>query len=335
MTDEERRQLYDEACRSIFRGVLAGEFVGAGPHPHLVKHGSVERGTAGWGERGDWNLVQRRRGDRCATRYVKVLWLPAVAGKVWLATHRMGSPLWLPTDADPALGGFLFIDAAVDEVQQRLGWSQGRASAGLLDAFVSGEIATRRRGARSYRNGHEHFDREHWRGARLDVEAFRRQERGGAVVLGHEYHLHRFLVHATDFVTWLRSRTGGEAQEVVQRAPGKRDVPRMDHRTADALRPDSEAATTQAATSAATTIRSRTRWQKWLETQMQASPTQARSKGTMRKEGEAAGLPEVSDRGFEAAWGAAAIAAKAPRWRQGGRRPLSGAGAFVPGCGDF
>jgi hypothetical protein len=183
----------------------------------------------------------------------------------------MEPPPWLPTDADPAPSGFLYIDVAVDEVQQRLGWSQGRAGGGLLDAFVSGEIATRRRQARSYCNGHEHFDRENWRGARLNVEAFRRQRRGGAVVLGRDYHLHRFLMHAADFVTWLKTRAGGEAQEVVPRAPGKRDVPQMDHCTADALRPDSEAATTQAATRAATTIGSRTRWQKWLETQMRIS----------------------------------------------------------------
>jgi hypothetical protein len=235
VTGEKRRQLYDEACRSIIRGVLAGEFTGYGPHPHLVKHGSVERVlpagpnvvTGTWFS-GDGEIDTLRQ-------HVKVLWLPAIAVKAWLATHNMKPPSWL-TDSppEPAPSGFLYIDHAVDAAQQSLGWSEGRAGAAVIDAFVSGEVATRRRYSKLSRSSHKHFDRENWRGARLDVEAFRRNQQGGVVVLGREDHLHRFLVRATDFDTWLESRAGGQTQEVVQTNSDQGSVPLTRYRTVDA-----------------------------------------------------------------------------------------------------
>jgi hypothetical protein len=169
--------------------------------------------------------------------------IPVEEFEHWLASqisarvaNRTTEPLPPPTQAEATPSGFLHIDAAVDSVQQRLGWSQGRASTALLDAFISGEIATRRRKpARHPAGPHEHFDRENWRGARLDVEAFRRQQSGGVVVLGHEHHLHRFLVHAADFDAWLRRQAGGSgAQEVGLTAPGPRDVRQTDHPGTDA-----------------------------------------------------------------------------------------------------
>lgn len=183
----ERIELYNEACRSICRGVLAGEFTNHFLHPHLAKHGSVERvlpagpnvvhGT--WFS-GDEDIKELRR---C----VRALWLPAAAVQAWLTTHRMDWPL--PTH------------------------------------------------------------------------------------------------------------------------------------------PDSGAATAPIADKTAFTVKNQTRWRDWLTEQMRASPAQPRSKAAMRKEGKAAGLPDVSDRGLERAWGAAATAAQAPRWREGGRRPSSQAKA--------
>ena len=214
------------------------------------------------------------------------------------------------------------------------------ASAGLLDAFASGEIATRIRRARLsslFRETLEHIDRENWRGARLKLEAFRRQNLGGVVVLGREYHLRLFLVHATDLDSWLRSRTGAEAQEVVHTAHGKREVPQMGSQHSCCIGSRFRGGH-DAGRYTSTTIRSRTLWQKWLEEQMRASPTQPRSKATMRKEGGSAGLPEVSDRGISAvAWGAAAIAAEAPRWqgRQGAGHHPRAVQPLAKGCGDF
>jgi hypothetical protein len=205
---QERTQLYDEACRSIFRAVLAGELTAGGQHPHLVHDGSVSRLlSAGPNEvTGTW-FSNGRDVDQLR-QYARVLWLPARTVRGWLRTFKMKLPPWLVDlkQPEPAPSGFLYIDVVVDLVQQRLCWSQGRASAGLLDAFASGEIATRRKYSR-YGNRHQHFDRENWRGAQVDVEAFQRGHGGGVVVLGREYHLHRFLVHGMDFDSWLRTQS--------------------------------------------------------------------------------------------------------------------------------
>jgi len=75
---------------------------------------------------------------------------------------------------------------------------------------------------------------------------------------------------------------------------------------------------------AAATIKGQTRWQQWLELQMKVSPEEPRSKATMREEGKAAGLPKVSDRGFQVAWAEAVKDAQATAWRSPGRRRSGG-----------
>jgi hypothetical protein len=259
--------------------------------------------------------------------------IPSEETEHWLASQAsspgVDSPRELslaPTEAQAAPDGFIYIDAAVDAAQQRLGWSEGRVTATLLDAFVSGRIATRIKNP----DGHEHFDREKWRGARLNVESFRRHQHGGAVVLGGEYHLHRFPVHGADFDGWLRSEVGGSEMQGEQTKPGKHNLPGTAGRIADALSSDGTAALTPAATRGATTINAQTRWRRWLETQMRASPKRPRSKKAMRGEGTAEGLPPVSDRSFNVAWGMAATASRAARWREGGRRPSTCATAEIP-----
>lgn len=171
-TGDERKQFYDEACRSIFRGVLAGEFMGNGGRPHFVRQGSVERVLPAGPNIVDGTWFSGEGNVDALRELVKVLWLPAAAVKVWLSTYRMDSSLW------PII--------------------------------------------------------------------------------------------------------------------------------------DSKSAINQATTKVAATIAAQTRWQKWLEQQMRDNPTQPRSKAMTRKEGSAAWLPYVSDRGFAAAWG------RQP-WRRGRR----------------
>ena len=99
ITGEQRGQLYNEACRSIFRGVLAGEFTCYGSHhPHFVKHGSVERILPAGPNMVTGTLFSGDREIEELRKHTKVLWLPAVAVKAWLATQDMKVPPWLETE---------------------------------------------------------------------------------------------------------------------------------------------------------------------------------------------------------------------------------------------
>jgi len=100
---EERAQLHAEACRSIFRSLLSGEFVIRGQYPHILHRDAVVRLGPEQAEyaRGVFWEGQRDHaggpvlGVDALREYISGVWLPITAVRTWLESANLRLPPWL------------------------------------------------------------------------------------------------------------------------------------------------------------------------------------------------------------------------------------------------
>jgi len=95
----------------------------------------------------------------------------------------------LETEVDLLPIGCLFIDAAVEQIKERLRISEGPALMRLLDKMHTGEVRTWKKRSRDVR---EKVRPAAWEGAHVDLDMFRAQGHSGILFRGSHYHLHRF-----------------------------------------------------------------------------------------------------------------------------------------------
>ena len=163
---------------------------------------------------------------------VRVIHPPANLGPVTLSSVVVQPPQvlrseidkWWPADPPPP-PGCVFIDAAVDQIKERLQISEGPAVKRLLDEVCSGEIRT---WVQEW-NGRRALPAQAWIGAHIDLGGFRDNRHSGICFGGTYYHLHYFLIAEDDFACRLnRSARPALSVPVVETAPAAVAVPAIE-----------------------------------------------------------------------------------------------------------